>query len=551
MHNLEIFVALLTCTVLMAVFSERYKIPYPILLLVLGIILSLLPFVPNVQLSPDVVLLIFLPPLLYSAAWFTSWKQFKESIRPITLLAFGCVLGTSLVVGWVAEAIIPGFTFTMGFLLGAIVSPPDAVAAITMLRNTALPQRVKVILEGESLVNDAAALIAFRFALIAVSTGSFSLADASIQFTVVSIGGIVVGLLAAFIVFKIHRFINNTPTVDTALTLFTPFISYLAAERLHVSGVLAVVTTGLLLTRKSSVLFSYITRIQAVATWKTLTFIIEGIVFLLIGLQIHFIIEHFTPEQLWQNVIYGIIISLTVVIFRILWVFPGAYLPRLLSKKIRLKEPDTNWRAVFFTGFTGIRGVVSLAAALAIPFTMENGEPFPGRDTIIFITFCVIIYTLVVHGLMLPMVIKWLKIGSDGSEHKLELDLRRKMAFKAISHIEREYSYNYLSDSVLGLIKSKYEVKLSKLYPTKKQFLLDTDEPKELLELDVVTQFHNIQAQMLKFEREYLIDLRKKGALDDEIFRKLEYELDLEETRLQLDAVPLPFNEKDDLLKPS
>ncbi len=551
MDNLEIFVALLTCTVLMAVFSERYKIPYPILLLLVGIVLSLLPFVPNVQLSPDVVLLIFLPPLLYSAAWFTSWKQFKESIRPITLLAFGCVLGTSVVVGWVAEAIIPGFTFAMGFLLGAIVSPPDAVAAITMLRNTALPQRVKVILEGESLVNDAAALIAFRFALIAVSTGTFSLTTASIQFTVVSIGGIAIGLIAAFLVFRIHKFINNTPTADTALTLFTPFISYLAAERLHVSGVLAVVTTGLLLTRKSSVIFTYVTRIQAVATWKTLTFIIEGIVFLLIGLQIHFIIEHFTIDQLWENLGYGLIISLTVVVFRMLWVFPGAYLPRLLSKKIREKETETNWRAVFFTGFTGIRGVVSLAAALAIPFTMENGQPFPGRETIIFITFCVIIYTLVVHGLMLPLIIKWLKIGSDGKEHKDEVALRRKLAFKAISHIEREYSYNYLSDSVLGLIKSKYEVKLSKLFPAKKQLFLDSNEPKELMEQDVVTQFQNIQGEMIKFEREFLIQLRKEGSIDDEVFRKLEYELDLEETRLQLDAVQLPLLENDELLKPS
>jgi Na+/H+ antiporter len=492
-----------------------------------------------------------LPPLLYSAAWFTSWKQFKESIRPITLLAFGCVLGTSAVVGWVAEALIPGFTFAMGFLLGAIISPPDAVAAITMLRNTALPQRVKVILEGESLVNDAAALIAFRFALIAVSTGTFSLTTASIQFTVVSIGGIAIGIAAAFIVFQIHKFINNTPTVDTALTLFTPFISYLAAERLHVSGVLAVVTTGLLLTRKSSILFSYITRIQAVATWKTLTFIIEGIVFLLIGLQIHFIIEHFTIDQLWENLGYGLIISLTVVVFRMLWVFPGAYLPRMLSKKIREKESETNWRAVFFTGFTGIRGVVSLAAALAIPFTMENGQPFPGRETIIFITFCVIIYTLVVHGLMLPFVIKWLKISSDGKEHKDEIALRRKLAFKAISHIEREYSYNYLSDSVLGLIKSKYEVKLSKLFPAKKQFLLDSNEPKELMEQDVVSQFQNIQGEMIKFEREFLIQLRKEGSIDDEVFRKLEYELDLEETRLQLDAVQLPLLETDELLKPS
>jgi len=346
-----------------------------------------------------------------------------------------------------------------------------------------------------------------------------------------------------------HKFINNTPTVDTALTLFTPFISYLVAERLHLSGVLAVVTTGLLLSRKSSILFSFDTRIQSYATWKTLTFIIEGIVFLLIGLQIHFITSSFSQQELVENIGYGIIISLTTVIFRMLWVFPGAYLPRFLSKKIRESEPDTNWRNVFFIGFTGIRGVVSLAVALAIPLTLDNGTLFPQRNTIIFITFCVIVYTLVVHGLLLPYLVKWLGISSNGQEHKHELELRRKIAFKAVSHIERNYSYNYLADSVLGLIKSKYEVKLSRLYPSKTAKLEPNEAPLKLIEQDVVSQFEKIQCEMVQFERELLFSLRRENAIDDEVYRKLEHELDLEESRLQLDSAPLAALENDDLLK--
>lgn len=533
MENLDVFVGLLICTILLAVFSEKWKVPYPMLLLSVGIIISLLPFLPNVQLDPNVVMLVFLPPLLYSAAWFTSWSDFVSSIRPISLLALGYILFSSYAIAFVASHIIPGFTIELGFLLGAILAPPDAVAAISILRGKHLPKRLKTILEGESLVNDSSALIAYRFAIAAIITGSFSLPKASIQFITVAGGGVLIGFAIAFIIYRVHRLINNTPTVDTALTFATPYISYLIAERFHFSGVLAVVTTGLWLSRKSSILFSHATRLQAVNAWQVLVFLLEGIIFLLIGLQINLVISHFTADTLFFYLLIGIVISVSVVVFRLVWVFPGAYVPRLLSKKIREKEPDTNWKLVFITGWTAIRGVVSLAAALAIPNTLPNGEPFPFREEILFITFTVIVFTLFVNGTLLPHFIRWFKIKPSPYEQNHENEVKLKLAQRSIEHIEENFSMGQVSENVLSLIKSKYEVKQARIFnrqnPGKVVQSLDR------FGQNALSQFQEIQNELLHFERKHLLELRKKGLIEDETFRKIEAEIDLEESALGIE----------------
>lgn len=535
LENLELFVALLACTILLAVISERWKVAFPILLTTVGIVVSLIPGLPVVELRPDVVLLVFLPPLLYSAAWFTSWEDFWTSRRSIGLLALGYILFSSSAVAVVAHLLIPGISWAGGFLLGAVLAPPDAVAAVSILRDKHLPKRIKAILEGESLVNDATALIAYRFALAAVVSGTFSLGEASAQFVFVAMGGLVIGLVVAYAIYYIHRFINNSPTVDTTFTLVTPFIPYLLAEHFHMSGVLAVVTCGLFLSRKSSVLFSNQTRLQAVNTWSSVIFLLEGTIFMLIGLQMNIVLAQFTVSQLIGLLGVGLVISIAIVVFRIMWVYPGAYLPRILVPSIRKREARPHPKQVFFIGWTAIRGVVSLATALAIPHHLPDGSPFPYRYEILSIAFVVIIFTLFVNGLALPWLIK--KLGIRPTDHELlhENSVRLKLAQHLVEHIEENYSYGQMGDGTLALVKSKYENRLQRLYDRFMSQLPTangaTPEPTEMPNLSL-TQFLEVQKQLVNYERGQLLQLRKQKEIDDSVFRQMEAELDMEELRL-------------------
>lgn len=536
MHNLELFVALLTALVLLAVFAERVKFPYPILLVLVGLVLSAIPALPNIRLNPEVVLLIFLPPILYRAAWFTSWFDFKRALRPITLLAVGCVLFVSTGVAWVAHTFIPGVDWATGFLLGAIISPPDAVAAVSIMRGVGLPKRVITILEGESLVNDASALISYKFALAALTTGVFSIQKATSQFLIVAGGGFIVGVVVAIVVYRIHKYINNTPTVDTAMTFFTPFISYLGAEAFHLSGVLAVVTTGIILSWTSSQLFSHRTRIQAVGAWNVLTFILEGVIFLLIGLQLSDITEAVSTDRLFELSQYGLLISVAVVVLRIVYVYPTILVPYWISCKFGIKATPTSWKDVTIISWTGIRGVVSLAAALAIPLVSDNGYPFRFRDEILFITFTVILFTLIVQGGLLPYVARWLKVSADEHEEKaLDVAARKRIAATAIEHIEEHYSMGEVAESVLAQIKTKYELRLARLTPELNAKLPENQNRTVFSPDQVVDQFNQVQLSILKMERNILHKLREQNQISDASFRLIEYELDLEESRLAVE----------------
>jgi len=523
MNNITIVIILLTVITALSELADRVKIPGPILLVLVGIAIGLAPGLPNVTLDPDIVFLIFLPPVLYSAAWTTSWPDFKANIRPISLLAIGCVLFTTTMVAVIAHEFIPGFGWAEAFVLGAIISPPDAVAATAATQGLGVPKRIITILEGESLVNDATGLIAYRYAIAAAGTGAFVFWLAGVNFVYVAGLGMIVGLAMGVIFYYIHKITPDNPTNDTVLTFIAPYASYLTAEHFHASGVLAVVVMGVFLSPKASVVFNHQARLQAYNVWETIMFILNGLIFILIGLQLPVIMEGLGKFTLAEALGYGVLISVTTIVLRIIWVFPGAYVPRWLFKSIREREKNFSPKYVTVIAWSGMRGVVSLAAALALPLTI-NDKPFPNRDIILFITFSVIFATLVLQGLTLPKLIAWLGIKPDGDDERQEHTARLKVASSIIEHIEENYSLT-LSDSVLSQIKAKYEMRIEKM----------RQENSRKMSNEQIEEYQRIQNELLKAERDFILDLRRTQAIGDEVHRKLEYELDLEEERLTLE----------------
>lgn len=525
MENVSLIIILLSIVTALAQITDRIRIPYPILLVLVGIAIGIVPGLPHVHLNPDVVFLIFLPPVLYAAAWYTSWPDFKESIRPISLLAIGCVLFTTVLVAMAAHYLIPDFGWPESFVLGAIVSPPDAVAATAATKGLKLPKRIITILEGESLVNDATGLIAYRYAIAATASGSFIFWLAGINFFYVAGLGIVLGLATGYLFYWIHKITPNNATTDTVFTLLAPYASYLLAEEFHASGVLAVVTAGLFMSPRSSEVFSNRTRIQATAVWDTMIFILNGVIFIFIGLQLPMIMENLGRYSTTTLLGYGSIVSIVTIIARIIWVFPGAYLPRWFSRSVRDNEPDINVRSVSVIAWSGMRGIVSLAAALALPIMISETEPFPNRDLIIFLTFCAIFATLVLQGMTLRRLIKWLGIKGDDGHVQEEERARLKVAVQVIEHIEERYTLG-LSDAVLNQIKTKYEIRIQRIRK---------DQSEEKLTREQIEEFTRIQLALIRHERDFVLGLRKAGQIKDEVLRKIEYELDLEEARLELE----------------
>ncbi len=524
-EQLIIFVFLLFCVSLLSVVADKIKVSYPILLVLAGLFIWLIPGVPSMEMNPDVVFFIFLPPLLYAAAWQTSWNDFWKWRRAILLLAFGLVIFTSTVVAYFSIYLIPGFTLALGFLLGGIISPPDAVAATSVMQGLTVPKRLSTILEGESLINDASSLIIYRFALAAALTGLFSFGNATGQFVLVSFMGVVIGLIIANILYLIHRFLPTTPSVDTAITLISPYFCYLVAEYYHFSGVLSVVTAGLYLSWRSDEIFNYETRIQAFGVWDTIIFILNGVVFVMIGLQLPMIIKDLDGFTLSQAIVFGLTISMLVIIVRMLWIFPATYLPRLLSKTVR-KEKPPSWKAVVIVGWSGMRGVVSLAAALALPLFDSTNHPFPFRNVILFITFCVILMTLVVQGLTLPFLIRIFNIPDDTPQDE-EKNLRMHLAYAAIEFIEGNYAQEDATRDALHHIKTKYERQMDQI--NRRMLTADMSRHSE----DVFREYNKLQIHMINFERRELKSLRRKNQFGDEVLRKVEYELDLEEATLK------------------
>jgi Na+/H+ antiporter len=507
--------------------SQKIKMSYPILMVLAGLAIGFLPGMPHVELDPEIVFLIFLPPILYAAAWNTSWKEFWQYRTSISLLAFGLVIITSVVVAFLSHAIIPDFPLAYGFLLGGIISPPDAVAATSVLQNLKIPKRIVTILEGESLINDSTSLIVFRFALAAILTGHFSLGDASLSFFMVAGMGILIGLAIAFIIFWVHKLLPTDASTDTAITLISPYIMYLVAEQFHFSGVMAVVSGGLFLTYRSHKIFKYDTRIQAYSVWNTIIFLLNGLVFILIGLQLPSIVEGIGTSALPTAIMYGVVISIVTILIRIIWVFPGAFLPRLFHKSIRDSQDSPPPSHVFLVAWSGMRGVVSLASALAIPLTLSNGTAFPHRNLLLFITFVVILITLVLQGLTLPWVIKKLNIQKENhdAEKETELAIRLQMADAVIDYLNLNYAEEIAQYEVYKRVKEKYQRMSDISY--KKLTEGDVNEPAFLL------IYRKMLRELVEVKRQALIRLAQEDLYPQEIIRLKEYELDLEEARLE------------------
>jgi len=443
------------------------------------------------------------------------------------------VLLTTIVVAVVVHVLIPGLPWAVAFVLGAIVSPTDAVAATAIAQRLGIPQWIVTIFEGESLVNDATGLVAYRFAVAAVVTGVFSLGEASLQFVVVSVGGIALGLVAGWSLSYVHRWLDNPP-LEITVTLVTPFAVYLLGEEvLHVSGVLATVTTGLYLTWRAPTFFSSGTRLQAEAVWAMLIFLLNGLVFILIGLQLPGILAILNTTIAQRSPIllvwYAALVSLTVILVRLVWVFPQALLPRLLSRRLRERDPYPGWRTVVLIGWTGMRGVVSLAAALALPEVTAEGAAFPERAFVIYLTFGVILATLVVQGLSLPLLIRGLGLHDDGASERQEMQARLTAAQAALARLDELASQNEVSQQSAQHLRKHYEAQVRSIT---KRFKKAEDEPGE----DHATTYQQLQREALQAERSAVIGLRNRGEINDEVLRRIERELDLEEQRLAGDV---------------
>jgi Na+/H+ antiporter len=521
----ELILGLLLAVAGLSLLSRKLPIPYPVLLVLGGLLLAVIPGLPRVRLNPELVFLFFLPPLLYPAAIFMPWRDFRADLRSISLLAVGLVLFTTVAVGYLTHYYLPDFPLSAGFALGAIISPPDAIAATAIAEHLRLPRRIITILEGESLVNDATALVALRFALVAVSTGTFSVTHAAGQFALVCVGGIVAGLVIGIVTVWIQKRIDDAP-IEITISLLTPFAAYLLAEQLKVSGVLAVVCTGLYHGWRIPEIMTSRTRLQAGPVWQMVEFLLNGLIFLLIGLTLPEVLRHLAGRRLGQLFEYAAVISGAVIFMRILWVFPATYLPRLLFPSIRKRDPYPSWRNVSIVAWTGMRGVVSLAAALSLPITLPNGEPFPGRDLILFLTFVVILVTLVVQGLSLPMLIRLLGVVDDGAGAREEQLARLKANQSALKRLDELSHETAIDSDILQRLRVEYEDRIRQL---------EVFEPGEGEKVASIfsSAYERLSHEVLQIERRTILKLRNERVINDEVHRRIQRDIDLAEARLR------------------
>jgi Na+/H+ antiporter len=521
MHQTEIIVLLFAVVAASVLVARKLALPYPIVLVLVGLALSFVPHLPEVKLDPNVVFYFFLPPLLYPAALFTSWRDFRRNLRGILSLAIGLVLFTMLVVACLTHWLIPEVPWAAAFALGAIVSPPDAVAATSVIRRLPVPHRIVTILEGESLVNDATALVALQFAIAAMLTGEFSLGAAALHFLWAAAGGIGVGFVVAFLIRSAHRHLDDPP-VQIIISLLTPFLAYLAAERLHASGVLAVVTAGIYLGWHSPLIVSARYRLQAFAFWEIVVFLINGFVFIAIGFQLPAIVRSIRHESLALPIENAAVVCAAVVLVRIAWVFPGAYLSFLLSRN---RESLPSWRDLAVVAWSGMRGVISLAAAFALPFVLNDGGPFPGRNYILFITFCVILTTLVFQGLTLPVVIRKFCLRGDGSAEEEERVARLEANKNAMGLLDQLAASDDFSRDAIDRLRAEYVERVQQLE-------LCAENPDNCAGQVATPQYQRLQQRALGVERDTIIRLRNQRVINDDALRRIQRDLDLAEARL-------------------
>lgn len=517
MEELEILFGLLLVMLGLVAVARRIGIAYPILLVLAGLVIGFIPGLPKIEVKPEIVFIVFLPPILQMAAYSTPMRDFRANLRSIGLLAIGLVLATSAIVAIVAHYII-GLTWAEGFLLGAIVAPPDAIAATSVAQNVKMPKRIVTILEGESLLNDASSLVIYRVALAAVVSGTFSLFDAGLQFLISSIAGLAIGLVIGVVLTPVFRWLVNDAPVFVILTFLSGYGAYLLAEAFHVSGVLAVVALGLFYVRHNTMNAEL--RLQATPVWQIVVFLINGLVFILIGLQLGHIVGTLDGQSPLVLIGYGAVVSLAVIIVRLLWVFPGAYLSNLAGGNNK-KGAYPAWQNVLVTGWAGMRGIVSLAAALALPLTINNG-PFHNRDLIIYLTFAVILATLVLQGLSLPLLVRNLKLQDDSNEEREEHKARLKAAHAARERLTELAEEDWVTTKVVDKLRMQYEARIrhfTALYQGE-----DADHETE----QNLQSYRRMRQELIQAERDAILMLRDSGIINDEVMRRVQYELDLE-----------------------
>ncbi len=531
MNDVSLIILLLAGITFLAIVSNKLKLPFPIVLVLSGLLISIIPGLSPVILEPEVVFLIFLPPLLYEAAWKTNWYNFKRNTRPILLAAFGLVLFTTVVVGAAVHWFIPGISWSMGFLLGAIVSPTDAVSATSITGNLHISPKLISILEGESLVNDASGLVAYKYAVGAVMAGNFIFWEAGLNFLLVIAGSVVIGVVVGFITRFILKRISVDRVIQTTITFIIPFTSYLIAERLHLSGVLSVVCTGLYLSYHAESIITYQSRISIYAVWRVISFILNGLIFILIGLQLKVIVQTIEGYSLGSLLVYGIFVSLVVILSRFVFIVPAAYLPRILSRQIRENE-TFNRKNLWLFGFAGIRGVISLAAALSIPMLLPDGDPFPQRNLIIFLTFSVILTTLVLLGTALPYIIRRLKLPIHSLVAE-EYEVKNTILNKTLEQLEKKLPE--VNERFRNNLKKKYETRIRRLQKTDLPKNYFKDEQHAESGDEIFNKYARLELDALQLERNLLKELSYEGKVSEEVARKIERELDLEEIRLNME----------------
>ena len=521
-HTEIILAGLLLAVAGLVTLARVLNVPYPIFLVLGGLAIGAIPGIPPVTLDPELVLLIFLPPLLYSAAFFASLRDLRQNAGPISALSIGLVLATCVAVAVCVHAAVPGLSWEAAFVLGAIVSPTDPVAATAIAGRLGVPRRVVVVVEGEALINDATAITAYRVALAAITTGSFSLWEAGGEFVLGAVGGVAIGLAVGWVVANIRQRLDDPP-VEITISLFTAYAAYLPAEELHLSGVIAAVTVGLYMGSQTSRVTNAQVRMQSIPVWTILTFLLNSFLFVLIGLQLPVLLDELRDASYDVTTVigYGALASLVVIVVRIGWVFLFAALAPPLGQSDGRPDP----RNVALVAWMGMRGAVSLAAALAIPLETDAGEPIRERPLILFVTFCVILATLVLQGLSLPFAIRRLGVEPDGGDELEENKARKLAARAALDRLEllaeEEWAREQTIERMRGMYRYRYD-----------RFAARFDEEADGDAIEARTSdYLRLVAAVLEAQREVLEQLRRDGAISDEVMRRVEHELDLEEGR--------------------
>ncbi|HEV7883325.1 MAG TPA: Na+/H+ antiporter [Solirubrobacteraceae bacterium] len=518
-----VLISMLVAVAGLATAARLANIPYPIVLVVGGLALGFAPGLPEIQLAPELVLVIFLPPLLYSAAFFANLRELRSNARGISMLAVGLVLATMCAVAVVAHAVVDGLPWAAAFALGAIVAPTDPLAATTVARRLGVPRRIVTVVEGESLVNDGTALVAYRVAVSAAVGGSFSLWSAGLEFVLGAAGGVVVGIVVGWIISEIRRRLDDVP-VEITISLLSGYAGYIPAEALHASGVLAAVTVGIVVGWRAPRISTAGMRLQGYAVWETLVFLVNALLFVLIGLQLRLIIDSLSGASPAMLLAQAAVVSLAVILARIAWMFTMPYVVRALDRRPTQRERRGDWRQRMVIASSGMRGAVSLAAALALPGN------FPHRNIVLFLTFAVIFTTLVLQGLTLPALIRRLGIRDDGTDEREELLARRAATDAALATIDELAGEDWTRDETAERMRALYDYRRSRLAARAGE---TDDADGDGYERRSRT-YQKMVRRVLDAQRDELVRLRDRGEISNDVMHRLERELDLEDERLEI-----------------